>query len=238
MKIMDRVETLNYLKDKMNNNERIIVPRYNDGEYLLMNNTRKYVAKTYSGEISEQLKKSIKVKNQLVCINYLKPHNIEKKDTWYLSHNYLVNEGEHDLYGCSNYNTYDFSNDCSLLVKQFSGKVLLVTGLADQAFKFFSKNKPDMSFFKTPDENAAQNYEFIYDNLLNCCNKYETILFSCGPVSKVLIADLIDKCSCNLIDLGSVLNAILDLTNGWTMSWIKDINLKKQIKIFKDGITR
>ena len=56
MKIMDRVETLNYLNDKMNNNERIIVPRYNDGEYLLMNSTKKYIAKCYSEDILEQLK--------------------------------------------------------------------------------------------------------------------------------------------------------------------------------------
>ena len=238
MKIMDRVETLNYLKDKMNNGERTVVPRYNDGEYLLMNSTKKYIAKSYSEDISERLKNSIKVKNQLVCVNYLKPHNIEEKDTWFLTHNYLIKEGGHSLYGCSNYNTYDFSNDSSLLLKQFSGKVLLVTGSLNQATKFFSKIKTDIDIYGVPRENAASKYDYIYSHILNICNNYKTILFSCGPLSKVLIADLIDVSKCNLIDLGSVMNAILDLTNDWTMSWIKDIDLKKQINIFREGITR
>ena len=236
MKIMDRVETLKYLKDEMDKGERSVVSRYNDGEYLLMNSTKKYIAKCYSEDISEKLKKSIKVKNQLVCVNYLKPHNIEGKDIWYLTQNYLVKEGGHDLYGCSNYNTYDFSNDSSLLVKQFSGKVLLVTGLTDQSFKFFSKIKSDIDIYGVPKENAASKYDYIYNHILNICDNYKTVLFACGPLSKVLMAELIDKSKCNLIDLGSVLNAILDLTGDWTMSWIKEIDLKKQIKIFKDGI--
>jgi len=236
MKVMDRIETLDYIKNKMNNNERTVVSRYNDGEYLLMNNTKKYIAKSHSGKISELLKKSIKVKGQLVCVNYLKSHNLKRKDSWYLAHNYLVQEGGHNLYGCSNYNTYDFSNDSSLLIKQFSGKVILVTGLVDESKKFFRHIKKDIDFYETPLEDAVSNYEQIKNNLTSIGNNYETIIFSCGPLGKVLVADLINKCNCNLIDLGSVLNAILNLTNQWTMSWIKEINLKEQIDIFKRGI--
>ena len=68
------------------------------------------------------------------------------------------------------------------------------------------------------------------------CNSYDTILFSCGPLSKVLISDLIDKCNCNLIDLGSVLNAILNLEDEWSMSWTKEINIIEKIKSFKDKL--
>jgi hypothetical protein len=51
-----------------------------------------------------------------------------------------------------------------------------------------------------------------------------------------LVADLIDKCKTNLIDFGSVLNAILDLTSMWTMSWTKDIDLQQKRNNFINKI--
>lgn len=237
MKVLDRIETLYYLNNKISKNERLVVPRYNDGEYLLMNNLKKFVASTNVELISNLLKKSIKIKNQFVCVNYLKPHNISNKDIWYKTQKYLIEEsGNNELYGCSNYNTYDFSTDSSILIKQFSGKVLLITGLFKESENFFKDIQPNLKCFETPKENAVLKYEDIKNNILKIINSYDTILFSCGPLSKVLIPDLVDKCKCNLIDLGSVLNAILNLTDQWTMSWIKTIDLEKQIKIFKNGL--
>jgi len=237
MKIMDRIETLEYLKDKNSKKERLIISRYNDGEYLLMNNTKRYIAKSNSGELSELLKKSIKAKGQFICINYLKPHNIEKKDRWYDTQNYLIKEsGNLDLYGCSLYSTYDFSNDSSLIVKHFFGKVLLVTGLTYKLIEFFNGIKTNIDFYKAPPENAVLKYEEIKNYLLKVCNNYDNILFSCGPLSNVLISDLINECNCNLINFGSVINAILNLTNDWTMSWTKNVNMEEKIKNFKNNL--
>jgi hypothetical protein len=238
MIVMDRIETLIYLEKKMLNNERLIVPRYNDGEYLLMNNTEKIIANSKSGYLSELLRKSIKIKGQFICVNFLKSHNIELKDKWYDTQNYLIKESNCDLYGCSNYNVYDFCNDSSLLIKQFHGKVLLVSGLSDKANLFFKKIKPDLEYYQTPMSEAVLKYNEIKNDLFENSQLYDTILFSCGPLAKVLIADLIDKCSCNLIDLGSILNAILNLTDQWTMSWTKEINIEEKIKMFKNKLEK
>jgi hypothetical protein len=235
--VMDRIKTLDYLKNKINNKERIVVSRYNDGEYLLMTK-RKDVARTTFEDMSDLLKKSIKVKGQLVCVNYPKPHNIKKKDVWFLSNEYLIKEGEQKIYGCGNYSNYDFSNDNILIPKFFKGKVLIVGGLADQAKEFFNKIQPDIDFYKTSSSNVVFDYEYIEDKLLKICNNYDTILFSCGPLSKILVADFIDECDCNLIDLGSVLNAILYLKNEWPMSWVKEINLEKQIQKFFNNLKK
>ena len=147
MNVIDRVETLKYLKDKSNSKERLVVPRYNDGEYLLMHGKRNVASQTSSEIISTLLKRSIRVKGQFVCINYLKPHNIEKKDIWYQSHNYLSKEGGHELYGCGNWLVHDFCNDNVLLPKIFSGRCLLVAGLSE-ASNFFREIQPELKFYK------------------------------------------------------------------------------------------
>jgi len=101
MKVMDRIETVDYLKSKIHS-ERLAISRYGDGEYLLMN---KIVGqKTEDKErISPLLLKSIKVKGQLVCIPFLKPHNIERKDIWYKTQKFFVETSQHKLYGNAGY---------------------------------------------------------------------------------------------------------------------------------------
>jgi hypothetical protein len=235
---MDRVETLNYLKDKSDKKERIVVSRYNDGEYLLMNklNTKAIAHQTSNEIIGPLLIRSIKVKEQFVCINYLKPHNIKEKDIWYLTQEYLAKEGGHELYGCSHWIDYDFRNNNILLPKIFLGKVLLVAGLAEEASNFFRKIQPKMRFYKTASDDSVNEYDSISRHVENICNNYETILFSCGPIAKVLVADFINKCSCNLIDIGSILNVILNLTKRWTISWTKGVNVQKQLGKFCEGV--
>lgn len=225
---MDRIETFNYLKNLFHNNKRIVVPRYNDGEYMLMNEIVGHVAQDSFSDITDLLKRSIKGSNQLVCINYLKQHNIDKKDIWFLSQKYFMEEAKQNLYGCGNWSVYDFSNDNELLPRLFSGKVLLIAGLVDEASNLFTSIQPDISFYKTPNKNAVEEYEKIKKDLLTVCNNYSNILFSCGPIGKVLIADLANLCDCNLIDVGAVLNAILGITGRWPMSWVKSINLEEK----------
>jgi hypothetical protein len=235
-KVMCRYETLDYLKEEYKKGTRSVISRYNDGEYLLMNNTDRVIANSTSGILSDLLKKAIKIKGQFICVNYLKTHNIEKKDRWYEAQKYLIDQSKNELYGCSNYNVQDFCEESELISKYFIGNVLIVTGLDKETLDFFKDLQPIVSVYKTPMSNAVSEYENIKKNLENICNNYDTIIFSCGPLAKVLVADLIDKCKTNLIDFGSVLNAILDLTSMWTMSWTKDIDLQQKRNNFINKI--
>lgn len=236
MKLMDRIETLEYLNNKYLNGERLVVTRYNDGEYLLMNNLKGHLTQTSTELISVLLKEAIKIKGQLVCINYLKPHNIEKEDIWFKTRNYLIEEGGHELYGCGNWSVYDFSNNNILLSKLFKGKVLIVTGLYNESKSFFKDFDLNIDFYETKKRDVEEDYNKIKRELFNICIDYNTILFSCGPVGKVLIPNLINKCNSNLIDFGAMLNAILDLSNQWPMSWSKEINLEEKRKNFLEKL--
>jgi hypothetical protein len=238
-KIMNRLETLQYLKKISSENKRIVVSRYNDGECLLMNNTDRIIANSKSGLISELLRKSIKVKGQFICVNYLKSHNIEKKDRWYDVQSYLIQESQNELYGCSNYNVYDFCYDSSMISKHFYGKVLLVTGLYKQSQNLFkSIGRENIDIYQTPTMNADSKYYEIKDDIEKICNSYDNIVFSCGPLAKVLVSDFIDKCNANLIDFGSVLNAILNMEDQWTMSWTEGINMPEKIKNFIEKVEK
>jgi hypothetical protein len=235
--VMDRVETLEYIKNNINSKERIILPRYNDGEYILMNKLKGHVAQDSPDLISKMLIDSIKVKGQLVCINYLKPHNIEKKDIWFQTQRYLHSVANQDKYGCGNWSVYDFSNNNEVLPLLFSGRVLLVAGLADEARHYFTSiQSSGIDIYKTPTKNAVDNYEDIKKDLQTLCKYYTTILFSCGPVGKALIADFVNLCDCNLIDIGAVLNAIIGVTGKWPMSWVNEVDLDKQRKDFCDKL--
>lgn len=234
--VMDRIETLEYLKSKLAKKERVVIPRYNDGEYLLMKQLPGHIVQNSTEMASDLLIKAIKVKGQLVCINYLKLHNIEKKDIWFDTQQYLMVTANQDMYGCGNWLLHDFCTDSNLLSKFFSGKVLMVAGLADEASDYLKSVQPDMDFYKTPTENAVEKYEEIKINIQNICQNYDTILFACGPVGKALIADFVDLCGCNLVDIGAIVNAVVDLTDRWVMSWAKNVNLKEKRDLFRNKV--
>ena len=231
--VMDRVETLNYLVDKFENNEQIIVSRYNDGEYLLMNKMSGHVAQQADDKTANLLIKAIKVKGQLVCINHLKPHNFRLKDIWFRTQKYLMETAQQDLYGCGNWILYDFCNENILFPKLFSGKVLIVAGLTDEASEILKPIQPSIEFYKTPMKDAVDSCDMIRNDLQDIWQNYETILFACGTVGKFLIADFIRAgYKHNMIDIGSMLNAVIDLTDKWPMSWAKDINLREKREDF------
>lgn len=236
--VMDRTETLEYLKNKLVKNERIVIPRYNDGEYLLMKKMPGHIVQDSTDMASDLLIEAIKVEGQLVCINYLKPHNIEKKDIWFDTQKYLMQLARQDLYGCGNWLLHDFCTDSDLLSKFFSGKVLMVAGLADEASDYLKSVQPDMDFYKTPTENAVEKYEEIKIDVQDICQNYDTILFACGPVGKALIADFVNLCDCNLVDIGAIVNAIVDLTDRWVMSWAKEIDLKEKRDLFYERLRK
>jgi len=240
MKIMDRIETVDYLKSKMYS-ERLAVSRYGDGEYLLMN---KIIGqKTEDKErMSPLLLKSIKVKGQLVCIPFLKPHNIEHKDMWYKAQKFFVDTSQHELYGNAMWNVYDFLTDNSVLPFLFSKNTVLVTGYPDESKAAFKNLQPDLKVISTPLTNASEKYKQIKLKILdyNNQNKVDNIIFACGAISEILISDLISVCEANLVDLGSVMNAILNeyainkkpLVQLHRMSWTNAVNIKKQADMF------
>lgn len=236
MKIMDRVETLNYIKDRMKT-ERMVVPRYNDGEYLTMNRKQHstHTQRDFA-VLPGLLKRAIKARGQLVCVNYLKPHNIERRDVWYYTQKYLIDASNHDLYGCGNWILYDFQNDNEVFPLFFAGRTLLVTGHAEESLAAFEGVQPDVEVFATPKRDAASKYEEMKSELIELCkaNKFDNINFSCGPVGKVLAVDLIPVCECNMIDVGAFLNAVVNessrgntpLVKQWPMSWARETDIK------------
>jgi hypothetical protein len=241
MEIMDRLQTQKYLINKLDNNERIVLSRYNDGEYLLMTDQINFDENSLmdrNDDIGKLLNVSIKHKNQLVCVNYLKEHNIKNKDKWYEAQKYLTDTGGHDLYGCGNYFVQDFIEGSPLLKRFFEGKVLLVTAFYDECTKFFENSGLDIAIYQTSRKDAAHYRDIMLENIkfLDKVYNYNNILISAGPISKVLVADLADTCNGNIIDLGSGLNAIIGLTDVWKMSWIEGIDVQEKIKLFKEGI--
>lgn len=244
---MDRVETLNYIKSEMCIN-RIIVSRYSDGEYLMMNEQQNKTHDSFN-VLPELLKESIKIKNQLVCINYLKPHNIERKDRWCNVQKYLIEISSQNLYGCCNWNIYDFQNENEVLPFLFSGQTLLVTGHIEESRLAFKDIQPNLGIYPMPKRNASDRYGEVRIELIKLCesNKFDSVLFSCGPIGKVLLTDLMDVCDSNLIDVGALLNAIINeysqgnraLIDQWTMSWAKgNINLKDYADNFFDKLEK
>jgi hypothetical protein len=244
MKVLDRVETLEHIKLRMYT-ERIVISRYSDGEYLMMEGLNNNTHDSFD-VLPAALKKAIKHKKQFVCINYLKPHNIERKDRWCAVQNYLSMVGEHSLYGCCNWNIYDFQNNNDVLPFLFSKRTLLVTGHVEESKQAF-KNQKSLQIYQMLKENASSSYEEDKKLLIKHCssNSFDNIVFACGPIGKVLLTDLIGVCNSNLIDIGSLLNAIINeysnkdrlLINQWTMSWAKSCNIKVQSKAFFDKLS-
>jgi len=238
--VMDRVETFIYLKDRMYT-ERLVVSRYGDGEYMLMNEI--FGQKTENIKLtSPLLLKAIKVKGQLVCIPTLKPHNIKNKDRWYEAQQFFIKTSQHNLYGNAMWNVYDFVSNNDVLPFIFSKNVILITGYPNESKVAFKDLQPNLKIIGVPRTNTSKVYKEVKIKILNHINKnkIDNIIFACGPTSGAFIADFINVCDANLVDVGSVLNAILNdyainkppLIKLHRMSWTKIVNIKKQAGIF------
>ncbi len=242
-KVMSREDTLLFLIDKIKKKERLIISRYADGEFRLLNN--KSIPSESSKRLSELLKKSICDDRQLVCVNYLKDNNIDKKDVWFKTQKFLVELANKDLFGCANWNVFDFQNGNIVNSYVFSGKVLLITGNPEESKNCFSKHQPNVEIFATPTNNASEKYETIRDEIINkvCENKFDNIVFSSGPIGKVWLTDIINHTNCNLIDMGATLNAIMNdfsigrpMIKRWPMSWTNKVDVSKCAQTFFEKI--
>jgi hypothetical protein len=232
--VMNQPQTCDYIYSCLIDQKRLVVLRFGDGEYLVM--------KGYTNEILDQtedpvmlnklLSKTLMDKRIFLTIPYAKPHNIENKDIWFQAQQYLIEKSGQELYGCSNWNVFDFTNECRILPLLFRGKVLLWTAFADQAERFFSP-LCDITIFQAPETKASSEYGITLKICKDICSHYDNILFSMGPVGKVIITDLVDHCTANLIDFGSLVNAFLGLTDKWTMSWAQSTDLNQCIERFR-----
>jgi len=249
--VLDRIKSLYYLKKLLDTGDRIVTSRYSDGEYLLMNNMDNNTHDSFN-ILPALLKKSIKEKNQFVCINYLKSGNITNNDNWCKVQKYLAEVGEQLFYGCCNWNIYDFQNNNIVLPYLFSNKTLLITSHVVESVAAFKGIYPDFMVYEMPKINASSMYNKAKYELMSMCSddKFDNILFSCGPIGKVLLTDLIPVCNSNLVDLGALLNAIINdysggtqLINQWTMSWVNCVDVSElatnffnKLKDIKDGV--
>lgn len=230
-KVLSREETLDYLLKKYENKERIILTRYNDGENLLMHGLEKGNVKRLIGDGSSKILKdlllnAIKDKRQFICTNYLKPSNASENNSWYQVQRYFVEIGEQNLYGCSHWTVHDFCNENKLLPYFFSGNTLVVSGICEYFEPVIKKYNKDIYCYSTPNINAQNSYKKIKEDLIKLSKTFQNIVLCCGPLSKVLVVDLIDCCDAHLVDLGCITNAICGKDEIWTMSWTKTVNLK------------
>ncbi len=225
MKVLNRVETYERIKEDRKTH-RIVTPRYVDGEYLLMRSMLGH--KTETGDkIKDLLLNAIKLPNQFVCINELKRKNIISQDKWYRTHHFLAKEGGHELYGGANWLVYDFQNECDLIPYFFGKKLLIVTGHGDLIKDKLGQYRSDFDVYTTALSGGTDYYERYRNDLIQKCGsmEYDNVLFACGPIGKVLLTDLIDVCQSHLIDIGSLVNAVIGNTGSWRMSWAKTVDI-------------
>lgn len=232
MKVMAREETVNYIKNKIDNGERVVVSRYGDGEYLLMNSKRSAGGETPPA-VNNLLKRAIKVKEQLVCV----PPALTANTIWGETSRYLTKEGEHSLYGNTSWTSWDFKHKLKVLPYFFRGKVLLVAGNSDAADKIFKPVLPEFKTYSMPIKDASKKYDETLNYIINN-NEFDNILFACGPIGKVILSDVINKTNANLVDLGHLMDAILQTENlsSWANGAKRQGNLKKYIDNFLKNI--
>jgi len=238
---MNRHETLNYFLNLSNNGKRIIFSRYGDGEYFLMTGKKRCAKENL--DIGVLLKKAIKGNNQLICTvlvknDYNELISMKTPGKWGNTQKYIIEESQqNEIYGVGAFLRADYLTKCILLPQFFTKKVLIVTGHYKETIDVFKKEKINIDVFKMKVAQASIDYIDTKKKLIAKVKNYNNIIFSCGPIGKVLISDLANICDSNLIDFGSMLNVILskhykNLMSVWSISWAKDININKHSNLF------
>jgi len=214
---MPKYITYNYLKNCYNKGHRIVVSRYGDGEYFIIRNLKKRVAKhDVNDELVKLLNYSVQTKGQLICLPSkikIAPINLNKTEDIKFANiisKYIISITNHNLYGQGQWRMIDLlKNNSDFITNYFLDKTLIVTGHKDATTDAF-KNIKQVEVYETPIENAAIEYKSISKDLISICKNFKNIIFGCGPLSKILIADLITQCNSNLIDLGSIIGIIVN----------------------------
>lgn len=239
IKILSREKTHEYLSKRINNNKRIVVSRYSDGEAILLGDIEgRHISDPSLNR--KVIVETISYKKQFVCINELKEVNYYTKDRWYETQMSLIKNSKHKLYGNCNWNIYDYINGSDLLSKLFKGKILFCSGYAEDVKK--KLNCCDMDIYSVEKQNASKDGMNHVKNIRQMVkeNNYDNIILSCGPLSKILIPFLEPICKSNIIDFGALSLALIDKTETWTMSWAEAMKseLPKLNEIFIEKIKK
>lgn len=214
---MPKHPTYSYLKNCYIKGKRIVVSRYGDGEYYIILGQKKRVAKqNVSEELIKLLNYSVRTKGQLICLpakkkitltNLNESENIKFSDV--LSR-YIISITDHNLYGQGQWRMVDLlRNNSNFITNFFLDKTLVVTGHKEATECAFRKIR-QVEVYETPVYNATSEYKTISKDLASICEGFKNIIFGCGPLSKILVADLISRCDSNLVDLGSIISIIVN----------------------------
>jgi len=214
---MPKHTTYNYLKERYIKCKRIIVSRYGDGEYFIIKGKTGRVAKQNVTEgLIKLLNYSVRTKGQLICLPAKKKITLtnlnEKEDIKFsdILSRHIVSITDHALYGQGQWRMLDLMhNNSDFITNFFLDKTLIVTGHKEATEYAFRKMK-QIHVYGTPLDNAWSEYKIINKDLISICNSFKNIIFGCGPLSKILIADLINQCNSNLLDLGSNIGVIIN----------------------------
>jgi len=226
--LSDMQSTYNYIWNRYMSSRRLILPRYGDGEYLIMKGHKKNIAThKVTEELTDLMNKAIKVKGQLICIPMSRVYNNEThpdvRDVRSIAADYFINVGEQPIYGHVQWRGVDVQHDFNLLAEFFIGKTLVVTGNHVECKKAFEMNNIDIDILVGRKTNAFLDYKALKSSLVSTAKKYDNIIFALGPTSNILIADMVVNCRSNLIDIGGFLGLLINpysddekLVKNWT----------------------
>lgn len=241
---MNGRETLKYLSQRFSDGKQIAFSRYGDGEFYLMTNKKESAKESF--QIGDLLKSSLQKKDHLICTVHFR-NNYEDllkiSCRWANTQRYIIDNSNRKIYGTGSFLRRDYLGDCNLIPNFFSEQTLYVTGHYEEVAESFKKEKVKINVYEMPRSLASSKYEEAKEYLLNNANKYKNIIFSCGPIGKVLISDLVSVCDSNLIDFGSMINVILtkhypNLRTKWTVSWANNIDIIKRANMFFNKIRK
>ena len=214
IRFMDMQETYNFIWHQHMMGRRLVLPRYGDGEFLIMKGRKKEVATNKpSKELTDLLNKSIKVKGQLICIPMRGMNNEENltgKNIRTTASKYFVDVSGNDIYGHVQWRMIDVQHSFNFLAEFFVGKTLIVTGNHSECKTAFEVNGVDVDILNGRKTNAFVDYKQLKENLIVNSKNYENIIFALGPVSNILIADIVGVCRSHLIDIGGFLGMLIN----------------------------
>jgi len=234
-RVMDRYETCQYFQQRAG--QRRVVSRYNDGEWNLMTGGTKgrhvsesanRIGKDAVKRIGSLLNEAITKKGQDVGVNVLKPHN-RPNGSWERCQQYLAKTGGHKQYIAANWLVHDFKTACQLVPQFFIGKVLIISGYAEAFNNLLCDVRASCDTYQPPTRGASAEYDKHHAEVIKLISdgSYDNVLFGCGPLGKVLLADAIKLCASNLIDIGALACVIPKKIEGWPTGWVKTIDIKK-----------
>ena len=152
--LLGQEDTYRYIWDNYLKSRRIVISRYGDGEFLIMQGrNRKIATHSPNQELTKLLSKTLNQKNQLICVpmkfKLFGGLNSDKNnnDIRVKSGRYFIKNSNYNFYGHNAWRKIDISHDFNLLTKFFIGKTLVVTGNYKECKIAFDRNEIQIDIF-------------------------------------------------------------------------------------------